>query len=168
MTLNKGSYFSFKNNNGGFSAIEVLAVMAIVGIMAAMAGPSLKGLVQKGNVRDQALSLREAITRARYLASSRQECVLIQISGSDVDITAHQPGANKSCVLPLGTETFALPKTTIKAGYTISTFSNGTNTLVFNANGGLEEKSVTSVRVSFDTDGFDILIYPAIGQIRMR
>jgi prepilin-type N-terminal cleavage/methylation domain-containing protein len=155
------------NSARGFSLLELLTVVAIVGIMAALAVPSMTGWLGKSSFSDQKAVLYDTLTRARNMANSRDECVKVTIDGSTMHITPYAQGAQPNCADPLGAATIAIPDVTLPTGYTIENFSTGSASIVFNTTGGLREATTISIYMS-DTTGNrqGFTIYPALGQIR--
>lgn len=69
----------------GFTAIELITVMAIVGILAALALPSMRTMVMTQKVRSLALDLFADLTYARSEAISRSRDVQVQSIGGGTD-----------------------------------------------------------------------------------
>jgi type IV fimbrial biogenesis protein FimT len=68
----------------GFTAAEILVVLTIVGIMAAIAIPSMSSMLQKQAVRNAAYDLNADLTYARSEAISRGVNVSLKaITGND-------------------------------------------------------------------------------------
>lgn len=58
----------FRDGRAGFSLIEVMMVVVLIGIMAAIAAPSLSGYVDRSHARSAADRVRADIGYARMLA----------------------------------------------------------------------------------------------------
>lgn len=72
----------------GFSLLELLVVLAIVGILLAIGLPSLRGMVVSGARSDAATGLYAALSRARSEAISRNTTVSVCAR----DLAASAPG----------------------------------------------------------------------------
>ena len=57
----------------GWSLIELLIVLAIMGIMAALAGPSYQSLAARGQARSVTIEIASELRLARQLAMARRE-----------------------------------------------------------------------------------------------
>ncbi len=64
----------------GFTLVELMIVIAIIGIMAATAAPALKRSFERSRVRDSASVMANALRVARMQAMSRGEVVLVTIN----------------------------------------------------------------------------------------
>lgn len=169
MNLSPKLSFYHLRSERGFSLLEMMAVLSIVSIIAFMAIPNFKMQSQKGLLKEDALAVREALTRARSLALSRQECVLVKIN-SDTQIltTSHAPVSGNNCFGSLANPSFTASPTEIKGPGKIGLFNGTKNEIVFNSMGGLTETNLVTVQITDETQKFEIVVYPAIGQIRMR
>lgn len=65
----------------GFTAIELLVVVAIIAVLAALAGPSFTLLIERWRVRDAAESLTSSLYLARSEAIKRGGGVTIDVTG---------------------------------------------------------------------------------------
>jgi type IV fimbrial biogenesis protein FimT len=57
----------------GWSVMELLVVLAIMGIMAALAGPSYQSLTARGQARSVTIEIASELRLARQLAMARRE-----------------------------------------------------------------------------------------------
>lgn len=81
---------------GGFTAIELMVVVAIVAVLAALAAPSFNSLIERWQVRQAAEDLRSTIYFARSEAIKR---------GGNVNLTANGSGWSAGWVVTSGTDT---------------------------------------------------------------
>jgi prepilin-type N-terminal cleavage/methylation domain-containing protein len=71
-----------KNRNRGFTLIEMLAVVIIVGVLAAVAVPNLLGLIYKARIDDGLADIEGAIKEAKGQATRFSQRCIIEI-GTD-------------------------------------------------------------------------------------
>lgn len=158
--------FQKRPGENGFTLIELMIVVGLVGLIAAMATASFTNWTTKASFNDQKASLYDALTRSRNMANSRNECVRLMIDGQSIHISAYGFGSNGTCT-PLGSKTIDIPDTVFKSGFTVEPFNGTSPTLVFNQQGGVEGGATAKVYLN-DQKGTraGFMIYPALGQIR--
>jgi len=71
----------------GRSLAELLTVCAIVGILAAMAGPSFKSMTARAHARSVAAEIASELRMARQLAMARRERLLVRFDLSERTVT---------------------------------------------------------------------------------
>ena len=80
------------NRHGGFTAIELMVVVAIVAILAALAGPSFTPLIESWRTRQAAEGLESSLYFARSEAIKRGGNVIIQKTPNNTDGCTLAPG----------------------------------------------------------------------------
>ena len=75
---------------GGFSAVELLVVLAVVGILALTAGPALTRLVPRQQVRGEAWNVAAVMRQARLKAAATQKPIRVVLDCSGLKATRPQ------------------------------------------------------------------------------
>jgi prepilin-type N-terminal cleavage/methylation domain-containing protein len=67
-------------NNKGFNLVELLIIIAIMGIVAALAAPNLNNLVRKNRIENQTRRIYTDLsnTRIRAMSTNRTHCLIFQ------------------------------------------------------------------------------------------
>ena len=69
---------SFKNSRSGFSLIEMLIVLSVLGVLFAIAAPNLFSLMQASSLSSEGNLLRNKLTQAQQLALSKNNDVEVR------------------------------------------------------------------------------------------
>jgi len=128
----------------GFTAIELMVVVAIVAILAALAAPSFQQLIATQRIKSVASALSESLWVARSEALKRNANVAFNFANSgsnsvvaDWNITQSSDGTGTAILQQAGSPTV------------LSTTSTGGNLLfVFNAFGRLTSGGSSSIQLS--------------------
>jgi prepilin-type N-terminal cleavage/methylation domain-containing protein len=158
-------------NQRGFSLVEIMVVVGIIGALVAMSAGSFTGFIQGSNYKTQKATLLEALTRARNMANSRDECVRVTIDGQLIHVVSFSSLPSPTCS-PLGPQSVSLSDFVIAPGYVVSDFTPKvgatTSTLLFTPLGGVAAMTdyieITIADLKGNKQGYRI--YPALGQIR--
>lgn len=95
---------SHPKSHGGFTAIELMVVVAIVAVLAALAAPSFTPMIERWRVRDAAESLTSTLYLARSESIKRGGGVIVQAntgtdwgSGWHVYFDSNANGSQDTC-----------------------------------------------------------------------
>ena len=77
----------------GKSLTETLVVLAVIGLMAGLAGPSLVGMIARVEVRSAASEIASELRLARQLAMARRERLRVVFDGTSRTITLQRADA---------------------------------------------------------------------------
>lgn len=75
------------SKQSGRSLTELLIVLAIMGIMAAMAGPSYQTMADRAQARSVAAEIASTLRMARQLAMARRERLLVRFNLAERTVT---------------------------------------------------------------------------------
>lgn len=107
-----------KKNGQGFTLIELMIAVAIIGILAAIAYPSYTEYVQRGNrTEGQALLNEAAAAQERYNA---QNFAYIYIQGELVKLNVRSPTNGGTVTSETGKYTLSVSNSANDGGYTLT------------------------------------------------
>lgn len=151
-----------------FSLIEVTIVVAIAGIVAALAVPSLSQMVGQERSRSELARLVSAIEQARHTARIRVCDVLLTVDPTVGSITlAPDPVDPDVPCRSLPGETMSFDKNLL----TLSAFTIGgvaTNPLRFNAEGGISTSARALMTITTRSGPRVVEVWPAAGAVRLK
>ena len=82
--------YNARKYNSGFTLIEMLATIVIIGVIAAIASPTFIGLLSRYRLNGALQQLLGAINESQRLAMLQGKSCRIEISPSTKNITANQ------------------------------------------------------------------------------
>lgn len=141
----------------GFTLIEVLLVVSIIGIMTALGVSSTVGALRRMQSRDAAYKARDTIITARNMA--RKTLCNVTVTNTGTSITA-TPDASAAC------STTTIPAKVTQTGNKI-TLGALSGALVFTPSGSVLSGSTVSLPISSAIGTYTITVLPGIGQVRI-
>jgi len=88
-------------HEAGFSLVELIVVVAMIGILAILAGPQFMSYWRTSATTAAATELATVVNRGRQLAISQNQLFCVQVSGTNLQ---YIPNTNAACTAnPLGT-----------------------------------------------------------------
>jgi prepilin-type N-terminal cleavage/methylation domain-containing protein len=141
----------------GFTLLELMLVVTIIGILAALGVPSIAGTYRRMQARDAAYKARDAIIDARNLARKTLCSVTLTTTANAVTAT---PINGVSC-----SSTTLNPKVT-QLGTKV-TMGSPSSALVFTPTGGVTSGTTVTVPISSAAGTYTVTVLPGIGQVRI-
>ena len=80
--------FNARNNNQGFTLIEMLVILIIIGILSAIAAPSFLGMLNRSKVNSALNEARGALQEAQREAIRKSKPCTVSISTTDKKFTS--------------------------------------------------------------------------------
>lgn len=145
---------AFADRQQGFNLIELMAVLAIVGIVIAVGVPQLNSTIARGNISAEANRLMASINFARSQAVNKQQVVTLQRKSANVNdwtegwtiFTDNGGEGNQSINLGDG-DTLLKDITTDTSGVSLLANNSGNQWISFLPSGRLAEAGGVSVAV---------------------
>ena len=130
----------------GFTVIELLVTMAMLGMFASIALPSFAGLLGRQQLNQAASQIENAVLRGRTLALAKNQAVNLNIT---------LPAAGQSVTYQIVTASnVVLSSDTLPSQVTVSyadgagtTLTSGTAQIQFNARGVITSPTVTATAI---------------------
>lgn len=139
--------YNARNNNYGFTMIEILTIIVIVGILSAIAAPSFLGMLNRSKVNNAVAQVRGALQEAQREAIRRSKSCTVTLNTTN----------NKLEGPCLVTGDRVLPD-----GVVMANNINGGNTITFSIQGNTTFTVVPSPSGSTDPTG-KIILYQGNG-----
>ncbi len=157
------------NNNAGFTLIEAMIVVVIIGIFASMAGPSFTNYIPKmklrADAREKTNYLRQA--RSRAISENSQYGVYFDDGSHEIvffkdlvnpEMATYDEGGDSLVIDPVACETNVI--------FNNNTFTNGA--VVFFSNGSASSSGQIDLEDSETGDSFTIDVLASTGRIKLR
>jgi len=130
----------------GFSLVELLIVIAIVGILAAIAAPNMSGFVRKNRIQNQTRRIYSDIMNTRIMAmhSNRTHFMEFGLVGNQYQVVEDTNGNNSKDAAP--TDTVRLVRTAV-VPFTFSNIDPGNEAIE------IEGGAFVNNLVTFDSRG---------------
>ena len=159
-----------RQNNAGFTLLELMIVVAIVGIVAAFAVPSYQNMIERNRLKQAAGSLLSDMQHARTEAIKRSQDIFVsRTTGNNgawcygVSTAACNCAATPSTCTLKTISGAGFPQTNLSSPNGNSTFSSRRGTI--GANGVTFSTTNYVVRVVFSNVGRVRLCTPAVGTL---
>jgi prepilin-type N-terminal cleavage/methylation domain-containing protein len=171
----------------GYSLVEIMVVVAMIGVLSALAGPNISAAVRRANEPAQLLRVHGFLVEARNYARRTNQCVKVTRNAAGTQLTAAPVAlcaATDTCqcrASVVAAETFTLDLTAQSPPITVSPFTGNTgvpssltgsatgDALLFLANGSTPYPSTATVNVSLPERGQKtITVLPASGILRVQ
>jgi type IV fimbrial biogenesis protein FimT len=156
-----------KQQHAGFTLLETMMVIAITSILAAIALPSYKYLIETNNLEKAVESLKSDMQFARTQAIKRSANVTISRTTGDAGAWCYGLTTKSSCDCA-ETDTAAADYCEIKivsgSGYSTTNMDSDSGNIEFDSRRG----TTSNNGVTFSTDGYEArVIHSAAGRIRI-
>ncbi len=156
----------------GFSLVELMVVVAILGSLAAISAPSIMRGIERNNARDEARAIANVFQRARTLASSNGQPVIVTVgvaaSGATdsalITLTRPTDETITSCASASSVDTTVVLTYTIGSRYPNVVTNNNLNStsICFSPSGRLVKTGSNKPFVAAeptDCDGRNVMIW---------
>jgi prepilin-type N-terminal cleavage/methylation domain-containing protein len=171
----------------GYTLVEIMVVVALIGVVSALAGPNISKAVRRANEPAQMLRVHGFLVQARNYARRTNQCVKVTRNSTGTSLTARPVSlcaATDTCACRASVaaaETFVLDLTKQLPPITVTSFANNTgvassltaeatgDALLFFPNGATPYPATATVNVALPERGpKTITILPASGIMRVQ
>ena len=156
-------------NKTGFTLIEMMIVVVIIGVFASMAGPAFTNWIPKmklkADAREKTNYLRQA--RSRAISENNQYGVYFDVSSSQIiffkdtvspELSMYDAGSDSVIGTPISSES--------NIEYDNSTFAN--DVVVFYSNGSASTSGSILLKNTEGTESYSINVLASTGRIRLQ
>ncbi len=119
------------------SLLELIVVVAMVGVLASLALPRLEGITTRLERQGDLIVVEDALKRARNLARTSRRCVEVAVAGQQITFTAYD-----TCALTTLVSSTSL---TLKRAKPCA-FDTGDGKLVFQPDGSINATTAAKIR----------------------
>lgn len=126
----------------GFTLLELMVVVGLVGVMAALAAPSMTTTLQRERTREDAAEVRSALLRLRSWARSTRTCVWVTVASNTITGEQRNAGTGETCT---STATGESRSFAIDLGLTVGAFDTVSGGVEFNKDGGANLSTVATM-----------------------
>jgi len=170
--------FNARKNSQGFTLIEMLVIVAVIGIVAAISAPSFLAYLNRAKVRDAQTRVEGALKEAQREAMRKSKnCTVVVPAGTSVTLTSPTEDLNSNGVLDAGedlnsNEILDTNNCLITGNRSLDGISirRSTSPITFNFRGGIDSGAPKTIVFALPSDTATqqecLVIAPGIGLMR--
>jgi prepilin-type N-terminal cleavage/methylation domain-containing protein len=154
-----------RNNAQGFTLIELMVVVAIIGVGTALALPNMSETIRAANARSETRTVLDVITRARNLARLSLCEIRVAVTATSIVVGPNPSDALASCKAIKPTTYPFTASRVILTPFVAKTVTK--NPFIFNKSGGTDYAGIGRLTVKNKvTNEFTYIdVYSAIGTV---